>query len=72
MRRMNIKTNIYIFKEHNFKSKNNKSRLPLAWMTPQEAKAIVYLDKGLLFSCARKSKLSKLHVNSIKLMTLFW
>ena len=41
-------------------------------MAPQEAKTIVYLEKGLQFSCAKKRKLSKLYANSIKLITLFW
>ena len=49
MHQMNMHQNEYIIfcKEHKFKSKKNKSRLPLQWVTPQEAKAIVYLDKGL-------------------------
>ena len=40
---------IIFCKEHDFKNKNNKTRLPLSWTAPhQEAKAIaVYLENGL-------------------------
>ena len=44
-----FKNEFIIFcKEHDFKSKNSKTRLPLWWPAPQEAKAIVlYLEKEL-------------------------